>query len=104
MTGWLQALVVIGFVGVLHVPLGDYMARAITARRHWRAEAVIYRVCGINPDNDQRRPHYAASVLAVSGVGILLLYLLPRVQAALPYLPPGPVPRPPHRGPALAAG
>jgi len=85
MAGWLQAVVVIGLVGALHVPLGDYMARAFTAKRHWRAEAVIYRACGINPDNDQRWPHYAASVLAVSGVGILLLYLLLRVQAVLPF-------------------
>jgi hypothetical protein len=30
--GWLQAAVVIALVGALHVPLGDYMARAFTAR------------------------------------------------------------------------
>lgn len=46
MAGWLQALVVLGLVAVLHVPLGDYMARAFTTSRHWRAEAAIYRVCG----------------------------------------------------------
>jgi hypothetical protein len=43
MPGWLQALVVIGFVGVLHVPPGDYMARAFTARRHWRGPAADLR-------------------------------------------------------------
>ena len=85
MAGWLQAIVVIGLVGVLHVPLGDYMARVFTAPRHWRAETLIYRASGINPDNDQRWPHYAASVLATSGAGILLLYLLLRAQAGLPF-------------------
>ena len=85
MAGWLQAIVVIGLVGVLHVPLGDYMARAFTVPRHWRAETLIYRACGINPDNDQRWPHYAASVLATSGAGVLLLYLLLRAQAGLPF-------------------
>ncbi|MGD0934468.1 MAG: potassium-transporting ATPase subunit KdpA [Streptosporangiaceae bacterium] len=85
MAGWLQALVVLGLVGVLHVPLGDYLARVFTTTRHWRAETVIYRACGINPDDDQPWTHYAASVLAVSGAGILLLYLLLRVQGALPF-------------------
>ena len=84
MAGWLQALVVLGIVGALHVPLGDYMARTFTSARHWRAERLIYRACGINPENDQRWPHYAVSVLAVSGGGVLLLYLLLRAQAALP--------------------
>lgn len=85
MAGWLQALVVLGLVGALHVPLGDYMARTFTSARHWRAERVIYRACGINPENDQRWTHYAVSVLAVSGGGVLLLYLLLRAQAALPF-------------------
>lgn len=85
MAGWLQALVVLGLVAALHVPLGDYMARTFTSARHWRAERVIYRACGISPENDQRWPHYAVSVLAVSGAGVLLLYLLLRTQAALPF-------------------
>jgi potassium-transporting ATPase potassium-binding subunit len=85
MAGWLQALMVLGLVGALHVPLGDYMARAFTTSRHWRAEAVIYRTCGIDPDADQRWPQYAMAVLAVSGAGILLLYLLLRIQAYLPF-------------------
>jgi len=37
--GWLQAVVVIAAVGVLHVPLGDYMARTFSSVRHWRPEA-----------------------------------------------------------------
>jgi K+-transporting ATPase KdpA subunit len=85
MAGWLQALVVLGLVGVLHVPLGDYLARVFTTTRHWRAETVIYRACGINPDDDQPWTHYAVSVLAISAAGILLLYLLLRVQGALPF-------------------
>ncbi len=85
MAGWLQALVVLGLVGVLHVPLGDHLARVFTTTRHWRAEKVTYRACGINPDDDQPWTHYAVSVLAVSAAGILLLYLLLRVQGALPF-------------------
>ena len=85
MAGWLQAAVVIVAVVALHVPLGDYMARAFSSGRHWRAEAVFYRCCGIDPDADQRWPDYLRSLLAVSLVGILGLYLLLRAQALLPY-------------------
>ena len=85
MAGWWQAVVVIAGVGVLHVPLGDYMARVFTGGRHWRAEAAFYRLSGIDPDADQRWPHYLAALLAVSGAGILLLYLMLRLQALLPY-------------------
>ena len=85
MAGWWQAVVVIAGVGVLHVPLGDYMARVFAGGRHWRAEAAFYRVSGIDPDADQRWPHYLAALLAVSGAGVLLLYLMLRLQALLPY-------------------
>jgi K+-transporting ATPase KdpA subunit len=84
MAGWLQAVVVVGLVAVLHVPLGDYMARAFTSARHWRAETAIYRVCGIDPDQDQPWTHYATALLAVSGAGVLLLYLLLRIQGVRP--------------------
>jgi K+-transporting ATPase KdpA subunit len=67
------------------VPLGDYMAAAFSSPRHWRGEALLYRCCGIDPDTDQRWPDYLRSLLAVSLVGILLLYLLLRAQALLPY-------------------
>jgi potassium-transporting ATPase potassium-binding subunit len=85
MAGWPQALVVIAVAGGLHVPLGDYMARVFTSTRHWRAEAAIYRLGGIDADGDQRWPDYLRSLLAVSAIGILLLYLLLRLQSALPY-------------------
>jgi K+-transporting ATPase ATPase A chain len=83
--GWLQAAVVIGLVGALHVPLGDYMARAFTARRHWRAEMVIYRLGGMDPDTDQPWPHYIRSLLAMSVAGVVVLYLLLRLQGHLPF-------------------
>ena len=85
MAGWWQAVVVIAVVGALHVPLGDYMARVFAGGRHWRAEAAFYRVSGIDPAADQRWPHYFGALLAVSGAGVLLLYLMLRLQAFLPY-------------------
>jgi K+-transporting ATPase A subunit len=83
--GWLQAAVVIALVGALHVPLGDYMARAFTARRHWRVERVIYRLGGMDPGADQPCPHYIRSLLATSVAGIVAAYLLLRLQGHLPF-------------------
>jgi K+-transporting ATPase A subunit len=52
--GWLQAAAVIVAVVALHVPLGDYMARTFTSRRHWRAEVLLFRWIGVDPEADQR--------------------------------------------------
>jgi potassium-transporting ATPase potassium-binding subunit len=64
--GWLQAAVGIAVVVAFHVPLGDYMARMFSSGRHWRAEVLLYRWCGIDADADQRWPDYLRSLLAVS--------------------------------------
>jgi len=45
---------------------------------------VIYRVCGIDPDREQRWSVYATSLLAFSVVSMLALYLLQRIQGTLP--------------------
>lgn len=84
MTGWPQAAFVVVVVVVLHVPLGDYMARVYTDPRHWRAERVIYRLCGVDPGTEQRWPHYLSALLAFSGVSVLLLYAVLRLQPVLP--------------------
>ncbi|MET8051616.1 potassium-transporting ATPase subunit KdpA [Streptosporangium sp. NPDC005286] len=84
MSGWLQAAFILMVLVALHIPLGDYMARVYTDSRHWRAEKVIYRLCGIDPQVDQRWIHYLTALLAFSGTGVLLLYVLLRLQAELP--------------------
>jgi K+-transporting ATPase ATPase A chain len=82
--GWLQVGLLVAALGVAHRPLGDYLARVFTAERHWRAERAVYRAVGVDADSEQRWPTYLRSVLAFSAVGVLLLYLLQRVQSVLP--------------------
>ncbi|HTJ38515.1 MAG TPA: potassium-transporting ATPase subunit KdpA, partial [Dactylosporangium sp.] len=65
---------------LLYRPFGDYMYRAITSVRHLRAEKVLYRAVGVNPDGEQSWGVYARSVLAFSAVSILFLYLFQRLQ------------------------
>ena len=72
-------------------PLGDYMALVYTSRKHLRAERLVYRLIGVRADAEQSWPSYLRAVLSFSAAGILLVYLLQRVQEVLPYslgLPP----------------
>jgi K+-transporting ATPase ATPase A chain len=83
-SAWIQLAVVIGVVGALHVPLGDYLARVYTAGTDWRVEKIIYRVVGVDSSTEQRWTRYLGSVLAFSAVGILFLYGWLLAQAHLP--------------------
>ena len=67
-----------------YVPLGDHMARTFTGPRHLRAERLLYRASGIDPDADQSWATYLRSLLAFSLVSVLGLYALLRLQDRLP--------------------
>jgi K+-transporting ATPase ATPase A chain len=82
--GLLTVFALVVVLGVTHIPLGDYMARAYSATTHWRVERWFYRICRIDPDADQTWPTYARSVLGFSLVSVLLLYGLQRAQQLLP--------------------
>ncbi|WP_327119986.1 potassium-transporting ATPase subunit KdpA [Nocardia sp. NBC_01730] len=69
---------------LVHVPLGDYMYRVYSGRKHSRVERVVYRVIGAQPDVEQTWSVYARSVLAFSAVGILFLFFFQLVQGRLP--------------------
>jgi K+-transporting ATPase ATPase A chain len=71
-------------VVIVHVPLGNYLARVYTDIRDWRAERVIYRLIGAQPGDVQRWPRYLTSLLAFSGVSVLFLYGLLLLQTRLP--------------------
>jgi K+-transporting ATPase ATPase A chain len=75
-------LVVVG-LAVCYRPLGDYMARVFTSRRHLRVERVWYRLAGVDGDAEQTWPVYLRSVLAFSMVSVLALYAFERLQNRL---------------------
>jgi len=84
LAGLLQVLALVVLLGVAYVPLGDYMARVFTTEKHWRVEALIYRVARVDPASGQRWTTYAAGVLGFSFFSVVLLYLLQRLQPLLP--------------------
>ncbi|HUO38710.1 MAG TPA: potassium-transporting ATPase subunit KdpA [Mycobacterium sp.] len=71
-------------LAAVHVPLGDYMYRVYTSEKHLRAEKVIYRLMGANPDAEQTWGAYARSMLAFSAISILFLFVFQLVQDKLP--------------------
>jgi len=93
--GWLQivcfALLVIAPVK----PLGGYMARLFSGERTLLspllapAERGLYRLAGVDPQAEQGWIVYGFALLTFHLVGIIVLYALQRLQAALPLNPQG---------------
>lgn len=78
-------------LALVHKPFGDYMARVLSGTRHLRAERVIYKVGGIDPDTEQTWSRYLRAVLAFSFVSVVFLYIFLRVQHL--FWPPYAVPQ-----------
>jgi potassium-transporting ATPase potassium-binding subunit len=74
-------------------PLGLYIAavmegRPILALRlGGPIEAVIYRLCGLRPDEEMNWRHYALAILLFNFIGLLVVYGLQRLQFWLPLNP-----------------
>ncbi|MEU9918239.1 potassium-transporting ATPase subunit KdpA [Streptomyces sp. NPDC051001] len=84
LAGVLQLLALTGALALVHIPLGNYMAKVYTSDRHWRVEKWIYKGIGADPTTEMRWPAYLRGVLAFSAVSVLFLYLLQRLQGVLP--------------------
>jgi len=94
-SSWLQFLLFV-FVLLLSVkPVGFYMAKVYQGERTFLSpiiapvERFIYRLAGINVDEEMDWKTYAITVLFFNLVGLLFLYLLLRVQNWLPLNPQG---------------
>jgi K+-transporting ATPase ATPase A chain len=92
-TGWLQAILFFLVVLALTKPLGLYMFYVFDGHRTWLSpvlvpvERAIYRLCGVDADEEMRWSAYAFCVLAFSLIGLAYLYVLLRTQKWLPLNP-----------------
>ena len=91
---WAQLGLLIALVGATAPLLGRYMAGVYTTREaapgdrlFLKAERPIYRLCGVDPDSEQRWSAYAYSLLGFSFVSFVALYALLRLQGMLPFNP-----------------
>jgi K+-transporting ATPase ATPase A chain len=93
--GILQLVLYFGVLLLLSKPLGVYMARVYEGepcglnRVLGPLERILYRLCGIRPDEEMDWKKYTVTVLLFNAAGMLVLYLLQRIQGILPLNPQG---------------
>jgi K+-transporting ATPase ATPase A chain len=93
---WNSAVQVILYMGVLLAlvkPLGAYMARVYEGKAVGidkvlgPVERLLYRLCGIRPEEEMTWKAYACAVMLFNVLGILAVYALQRLQGHLPLNP-----------------
>ena len=91
--GWLQILFFFALILAVTKPLGIFMARVFNRERTFLdpvlrpIERLIYRLTGVDEGREMRWTEYAAAMLLFSVVSMVVLYLLQRMQAWLPFNP-----------------
>jgi K+-transporting ATPase ATPase A chain len=94
-SGLLQLVLYLVVLLALAKPLGLYMARVYEGRAPglgsllgW-LERLVYRLSGVRPDREMGWKTYALAMLLFNFAGLLVLYLLQRLQGVLPLNPQG---------------
>ncbi len=81
----LTLVTLVALLVLLGWPLSTWMARTYTTDRDWLVERGAYRLLGVDPRAEQRWPNYLRGVIAISVLGVLLLYTIQRLQPILPW-------------------
>jgi K+-transporting ATPase ATPase A chain len=93
LNGWLQITVFIATVLLLARPMGSYMTRVFERRRTFLdpvlapCERLLYRITGVQADEEMRWTQYAAAMLVFSAATLALTYVVERLQRMLPLNP-----------------
>src|ERR1700689_3516489 len=93
--GWVQILLYCVIIVAIPPPLGGYMTRVFSGERTFLSpilrpvELVIYKMAGIDERQEQHAVTYTVGMLLFHVGGFLILYVLMRLQAGLPFNPAG---------------
>lgn len=98
--GWFQILLYSLVILAITKPLGIYMFRVFEGEQQpvprffGPIERMLYRLCGVNPKEQQKWTDYTIALLLFSGITLLVTYAIERLQHVLPLNPQqfGPVP------------
>jgi K+-transporting ATPase ATPase A chain len=91
--GWLQILIYCALIAALTPVLGGYMTRVFNGDRTLLSfllrpiEIAIYRAGGVDEKREQHWLTYTVAMLLFHVGGFLILYMLLRLQAVLPFNP-----------------
>jgi K+-transporting ATPase ATPase A chain len=101
LNGWLQIAFFLTTILLVTPVLGGFMTRVFTGQRTFLdpvmrpVERFVYRLTGVDERHEMRWTEYAAALLLCSGVSMLVLYVMQRLQHVLPFNPQGFGPVPP---------
>jgi len=93
--GWLQIGIFLLAILAVTPLLGRFMTRVFNRERTWLdpvlrpIERQIYRATGVDETREMRWTEYAMAMLLFSGISMLVLYLIQRLQHLLPWNPQG---------------
>ena len=91
--GWLQIGLFFAVIFLLTKPVGDFLVRVFNRERTLLdpvllpIEKLIYRMSGVSENKEMRWTEYGFAMLLFSGVSLVVLYLIERTQAWLPWNP-----------------
>jgi K+-transporting ATPase ATPase A chain len=90
---YLQVLLFLGILLASAKPLGLFMQKVFNGEKTFlhpilgKLEFLIYKFCGINPEEDQDWTVYAGGLMGISFVTCMLTYLILKLQGHLPLNP-----------------
>lgn len=91
--GWFQIGLFLLIIFAFTKPVGVYLTRVFNREKTFLdvvlrpVERLIYKICGINENEEMRWTKYTAVMLLFSGVAMALLYSIERTQKWLPFNP-----------------
>jgi K+-transporting ATPase ATPase A chain len=91
--GWFQIGLFLAVIFLLTKPLGIFLVRVFERKRTFLdpvlrpIERFLYRITGVDENKEMPWTEYGISMLLFSGVSMLVLYLMERLQHWLPFNP-----------------
>jgi K+-transporting ATPase ATPase A chain len=91
--GWFQVGVYFVLLLAITKPVGLYMARVFSGEKTFMdpvlrpVERLLYRLTGVDEKHEMRWTEYAIAMLLMSGVSMVVLYAILRLQQWLPWNP-----------------
>jgi potassium-transporting ATPase potassium-binding subunit len=91
--GWIQILLFAAIIFAISKPLGSYMYRVFEGDRQplprlfGAIERLLYKLCGVDPQQHQDWKQYTLAMLVFSGITLLVTYGIERLQHVLPLNP-----------------
>lgn len=91
--GWLQYGIYCIILLATVRPVGIYLARVLEGESTWLdpilrpCERIIYKLCAVNAEKEMNWREYAFALLGFSAAGMMMTYIIERVQQWLPFNP-----------------